>query len=671
VKKLAILVFYTSLSAIFSPFGLADESKNQLFVLDNSKQTETREANQAIQLLPTAYLKKQAIKDIHIELDSIDITLLLHTDGGQWLFQPVKPLAAGQHRLVISLLTSKTDSRPSAQAIEFNILETKSTDEFQLAADTQATINYRFSDNQLPIPAPKSLQQEVISQFAFSSNQGDWLTQGQFDLYYTSVEENRPSDRSVENGEFLLSIGNGESQLQVGHQNIEAVSLIMDNFRRRGISLQTSVAAVNGQVTGFSLSSLDLTGFGNGIGTTHASRRVDGVSFVSSPISRSPEILSVSGTWLTARSYDSADFLIDPSLSPNGSNKNDAWSVTSHSSLLDGKLDIAMQYAKSKFDIDRLDNLPADQDSAYQINALYADTTEQEMSWSLGFSKQKVGTFFQSLANQTLATDNELTSVIGSMEWQTFSLQSQFNRQKNNVNHLQEIATIETKLVNLVASWMPQIETQQSWLGTPSFSFSLDDQQQSQKDTPLNYPYPIADNKLKTWQISGDFSYQQNAWGIAMSETQFRDYSLIQSNSDNLSLSFYGNLFVDTGISLAPAISFDKIDDLTLNSNSTSISYSLQSAFILIPDALNTAISFIYTQDQTSDQTVDGNNMAANLSFSWLVSEASPNEFGFQLDFSAVYNDFKDRLWASNNSEAFQSYLTLTATLPSRIGQQE
>jgi len=670
VKKLAILAFCSSLSAVFSPFGLTEDNKSQLFELVGNDQSEVREAEQVIKLQPLSLVSKLSDKQLRFELDSIDITLLVHKKDAYWLFQPIKPLNSGQHQLVISVASSSSN-QVSPQSIEFNVVEAESTDQLQVAVDTQATINYRFSDNQLPSPPPNSMQQDVISQLSFSSNQGDWLTQGQFDLYYTSVKENRPSERTIENGEFLLSISDGESELQLGHQNIESVSLVMDNFRRRGISLQTPIAAINGKITGFSLSSFDISGFGQGIGTTHASRRVDGVSFISSPITTAPEQLSISGTWLTARSYESADFLFDSSISPTGSNKNDAWSINGQSNLLEGKLQLSMEYAKSQFDVDRLDSQPDDRDKAYQINALYSDTTEQEMTWSLGISKQKVGTFFQSLANQTLASDNDLFALMGSMEWQTLSLQSQFNRQKNNVNHLQDIATIQTDLLNLSANWMPQLETDDSRLGTPSFSFSIAEQQQSQSDTPLNYALPIADNQLKTWQLSGDFSYEQNAWGVGLSETQFRDYSLVQSNSDNLSLSFYGNLFINSDISLAPAISFDKIDDLSLNTRSTSISYSLQSAFALIPEVLNTAVSFVYTQDQTNDQTLDGNNMAANLSFSWLVSEANHNEFGIQLDFSAVYNDFKDRIWTANNSETFQSYLTLTATLPSRIGQQE
>ncbi|MDQ7048687.1 MAG: hypothetical protein Q9M92_03790 [Enterobacterales bacterium] len=670
MKKIAILAFCSSLSAVFSPWGLAEDNPSQFFVLVDSEKVDVREASQVIKLQPLVLISKLSDKQLRFELDSIDITLLMHKEEAHWLFQPIKPLSSGQHRLVISVSTS-SGNQPSPQSIEFSIVEAKSSEQLQVAMDTQATINYRFSDNQLPNPPPNSIQKEVISQLSFSSTQGNWLTQGEFDLYYTSVKDNRPSDRTVENGEFLLSISNGDSQIQLGHQNMESANLVMDNFRRRGISMQTPIVAINGKITGYSLSSFDISGFGKGVGTTHASRRVDGISFSSSPIDTTPELLLVSGTWLTARSFESADFLFDSSIAPTGANKNDAWSVTGQSNLLEGKLQIGMEYAKSQFDVERLDSQPDDKDKAYQINALYSDTTEQEMTWSLGISKQKVGTFFQSLANQTLASDNDLFTAMGSMEWQTISLQSQFNRQKNNVNHLQDIATIQTDLLSVAANWMPSLETDDSWLGTPSFSLSVADQQQSQSYTPINYALPIADNQLKTWQLSGDFSYEQNAWGIGLSETQFRDYSLVQSNSDNLSLSFYGNLFIDPDISLAPAISFDKIDDLSLNTNSTSISYSLQSAFVLVPDVLTTAVSFVYTQDQTSDQTVDGNNMAANLSLSWLVSEANPNEFGIQLDFSAVYNDFKDRIWTANNSEAFQSYLTLTATLPSRIGQPE
>lgn len=613
---------------------------------------------------------QQLNQTIIVELDSIDISAMLEaTDNGVG-FTPLQPLSPGQHELRVVEYSEQGDIEELGYwSIE--VRQSRLIQDYQVVANTQAIVNYRIDDNNIDVPAPDSLHTQAISQVGFTTNSGNWRTSGQFDLYYDSLTSNRIDNRATNNNDFLFTVGNDTVEAKLGHQSMAVTSMIMDSFMRRGVSLESKIPSINSRISGFSLSSPNIVGFGNGLGISNSQQRVEGATFDSSPFAEEPRSLYITGTWLKGRSMSNDPFIatLDP-LQLSGI-ESEAWSFSSESLLFENRLRIRAEYAKTDYDFDITDSLESDEDDAYSFLVTYNDVVDSSIAWNVGASSQKIGTFFRSIANQSLPSDKQINKFFAGTQWSTFGIQTTIERQKDNVEKIDILPRINTDLTSLAFNWSPQVENFDAWYGAPNFSLTTNYQSQLQTFTPTNFQFAETNNDIDNWQLSSQFSYQSNSWGLALTATDFTDYSLLQSNSETLSLDLFASFIFgeDSGVSLSPVISFNNTEDTSNQIKSKSISYALQSAITIIPRELDTSLSINWNANEVGNNLVDGDNLAAMFAINWIVREAKINQFGISLNLSSSYNEFNDNLVALNSSETQQSYLSVTVTFPYNAGQ--
>jgi len=445
----------------------------------------------------------------------------------------------------------------------------------------------------------------------------------------------------------------------------------MDNFLRRGVSLESRIASINSRVSGFALSGPQITGFGNGFGMSDSQQRVEGVTFDSSPFADNPRSLYITGTWLKGRSSNSDQFITTSNSAQPPGIDSEAWSFSSESLLLQNKLRFRAEYAKTNYDFDVSDNLDSDEDDAYSVLMTYNDIADTRIAWNVGVASQKIGTFFRSIANQALPSDKQINKFFAGTQWAPFSLQATVERQKDNVEKIEFLPRINTDLTNLSLNWSPQVEDFDAWYGAPSYALTSNYQAQRQTYTPINYLFADINNNINHWQLSSQFSYQTNSWGLALTTSDFTDLSLIQSDSETVSYEFYGNFVFgeDAGLSISPFISWNETKDITNQITTTSVSYALQSAMTIIPRALNASLNINWNANEVGNNLLNGDNLAATFAINWLLREAKVNQFGVSLGLTSSYNDFNDNLVHLNSLETHQSYLSMTVTFPYQAGQ--
>jgi hypothetical protein len=614
-------------------------------------------------LLPDTF-STHSFDSIVVEFDQIDITEMVELSEGTLTYQPSVELEAGQHQLVITNLQSGEEFARWHINVQYS-----EASETNLAIDSQFIANQRIAEKNIGDPEPKRFHGQANSQVGFSHVNNSWQVQGAFDLYYDSIEENRFSERTIDNGEFLVSISNQYAEAHIGHQVIGNGSLVMDNFSRRGVSVAGNIAAVDSKVSGFSLSSPEIYGFGGGLGIGDSRQRVDGVYFESSPVTEQPSLLTISGTWIEAEINSQDDYIAQPFVNGGGS-VGESWSFSTESLLLEDKIHFITEYARSEFDLDRSDNIEPEEDDAYKIGLSYSDVTDNQVAWSLGANKQQVGTFFQSIANQGLATDKHLFQWTASLQSESTALQLSSEVHKDNIESIELLPTIKTQHNNLALSWSPTLEYSSSWLGAPSFTLAIAEQDQTEIKTPQNSPVSIG-NEVFNWQVTGHFSYEVNSWGINLSNTDFIDRTGFQSDSNTFGVSVFSNLVFGERATFSASIGMDEIDDLTLQVSSKSLNYAVQTFISIIPSELDLSFDYSINQNETSDLLINGSNSSVNFSLNWKLMEQAVNQFGIDLSLSSAYNDFDDKLMALNSLESHQSFITLTATLPARLGNSE
>jgi hypothetical protein len=619
--------------------------------------------------IPSAQIERLN-QTIVVELDAIDITAMLETEGNRISFQPLQALNAGQHELRVVEYSEEGDIEELGYwSIE--IRQSELIQQYQVVVNNQVSANYRVADKNIGIPEPEKFHGQAISQVGFTTNSGNWQTSGEFDLYYDSLAFNRIDNRPTNNNEFIFSVGNEIVQARLGHQSMAVTSLVMDSFLRRGVSLESKIPSINSRVSGFSLSSPHIVGFGRGLGISDSQQRVEGATFDSSPFADDPRSLYITGTWLKGRSSSADPFIgtLDP-LQPSGID-SEAWSISSESLLFDNKLRLRAEYAKTDYDFDVSDSLDSDEDDAYSLLITYNDVVDSSIAWNVGAASQKIGTFFRSIANQALPSDKQINKFFAGTQWTSFGVQTTIERQKDNVEKIEFLPRINTDLTNISFNWTPQVENFDAWYGAPSFALATNYQSQLQTYTPSNYLFAETNNDISNWQLSSQFSYQSNSWGLALTTTDFTDHSLIQSDSETVSFDLFASFLIgeEAGLSISPVISWNDTKDLTNQITSTSISYSLQSAWTIIPRELDTSLSINWNANEMGNNLVDGDNLAASFAINWSIREPKINQFGVSLNLASSYNDFNDNLITINSIETQQTFLNLTITFPYQAGQ--
>ncbi len=634
-----------------------------------SEQVGYLRADDTIRLKIPADVPVEELQKLVLELDAIDVTAMVQREGAFALYTPVQPLTPGTHTLRV-VEYADDGSIMELGFWSFEVRQSALFREYAVAADSQLTGSYRVADNNLIAPEPNRLNGQGSSQVAYSAASGDWYSNGNFDLLYNSSNGMQSNGRSLDNGEFLFSAGNKNADVRIGHQTVGASSLVMDNFRRRGVSVEGRVPTINSRLTGFLLSSEAINGFQHGLAIGDAEKRVDGVTFESSPLKSRPQALYLSGTWLDGEGSDSSGAVASVAGAEFGQSKGRAWSLSADSQLFNDRLRLRAEYAGTDYDFSTTDTLASQNDTAYSLLATFSDSTASGMNWNVGVENREIGTFFKSLANQSLPSDRRLLRAFGGSQWTTMGFQASFEQQQDNVNDIKELPRVKTNLGSISLNWSPVASV--GWLGSPSLSAAYSRQQQNQVFTPIGFLLADTDNKLDSLQANAMFAYSLGSWGLSLMNSQFRDNAGVQADTDTNSLSFDSSLLLmQQRLNLLPSVRYDRTDDISNQQNSIAVTYGLQSAYVIKPEKLDGSLNISLNRNQTTDDTLNNDVFSVSMAMNWHLLAASRNRSGFDVSASGMYNNLSDNVMASNSIDTYQVFLTLTMVLPSRAGQAQ
>lgn len=639
--------------------------------LATAEHADYRAGDEAFRIHVPAEVPVEELQKLALELDAIDVTAMVQRDGEYAVFTPIQALAPGRH--VLRLVEYVDDGSILDLGFwSFEVRQSKLFREYAVAADTQVTGSYRAADDSLTRPLPDRLQGQGSSQVGYSAASGDWHSQGQFDLIYNSLNDEQSGGRQFDSGEFLFSVGNTYADARVGHQTVGTASLVMDNFRRRGVSLEGRIPVINSRLSGFSLSSEDVIGFRRGLGVSNANRRVDGVAFDSNPLPNNPRALYLSGTWLDGEGRDSSGLVASVGDAEPGLSKGSAWSLSADSQLFGDRLRLRGEYAGTDYDFNTADSLNSEQDTAYSLLATFTDSTAAGLNWNAGVESRKIGTFFKSLGNMALPSDRRLLRAFGGAQWSTLGVQASVERQKDNVRDMEQLPRIQTNLSSVSVNWAPTLASGNGWLGAPSLGAAYSRQTQDQTFTPVGFLQPQTNNDLDSWQIYATLGYPLGSLGLTLQSSQFRDHTHVQDDTDTRGISFDSNVaLMQQRINLTPSVRFDRTDDKTTNQSSTAITYGLQTAFVLKPEKLDGALNVSLNRNRATDDSVASDTLTFDMALNWHLMAARRNRPGFDLGLSVLYNDMQDKVVETNTIDTYQAFLTLTMILPARAGQAQ
>ncbi len=239
--------------------------------------------------LPTG-LSADELNQLFLELNGIDITQLVALDNGAVIFYPSSPYSAGSQTLRLVRL-GKNGKLVELNSWNFTVASASPVSSpSSVTGSVDGTYSFLGFENGKLGETPD--RHNLTSQFHVegATQQGAWQLKGRANGFLNSDADFNPAGDALEVGEYLLSAERpGEevdATFRLGHHNIGASNLLMDQFYRRGASAQFNFND-KAMVTGFVQNPAALFGNRDFTGIESGNQRVEGVHTTFRPVDNS------------------------------------------------------------------------------------------------------------------------------------------------------------------------------------------------------------------------------------------------------------------------------------------------------------------------------------------------------------------------------------------------
>lgn len=648
--------------------------------LQPAAQGEFRDPMESFRIRIPSSLPMTVLQTLALELDTIDVTAMVSRDGEFAEFTPVQPLPWGTH--VLRLVEYADDGSIVERGYwEFQVRRSAVFREIDYAADINLIASQRIADKNLVPPGteePDGFTGQGSAAFQGRIADDDWEATGQLDLIYNTEDAQTANGHKLDLGEYLFT-GNMpslETRLNLGHHSLAQTSLVMEGFHRRGLSGSVGIGALNSSASGFVMRAEPVAGVRNGLGIGDADNRVDGVIWETQPFQDNPQQLYLSATYLTGASNQSGESVGAAEADQAG----EAWSMVADSTLLDQQLRLRGEVAGTN--VDRVTADTGDQDlidqdgNAVSLTATYSPQPSSQDSsffWNTGLEYSQIDTYFISLANPNLPADKELNRLFFNADWNGLSAQLSAARETDNVDNIDTLPRIETKLNQLALNYsLTEAPAEGSWLdtiGTPSLTLQFSDTTQKQIKAVLDdFGFPL----YQDLNISSDmnlvgisFNKQTWSWGWAYSESEQENKITPEQNQITYSRDLNANIQINDKFVITPALQSQTTQLAFDGSTSDTDIYNLGAQF-LFTDTMNGQINI--NQSHTSanspgfPQDADTNTLNMQLTWNWILPKNKRP--GFDISLSGSYQDTNDNINDANDLKTYQVFLSLVMKLP-------
>jgi len=611
-------------------------------------------------ILPS--LPVAVLQTLSLELDGLDVTGMVASDGKQATFTPPQPLAYGRHELRL------LENAPDGSIIERAAwtIEVRKTRAFREAdAQLAATVigSYRVDDNHLE-NLPDEFQSSGGAQFQGVIADGNWRSTGYLDVLYNSQLAQTPTQqRRTDLGQFLVTGALGDERFngvaQAGHHNVLPESLIAQGFLRRGVSAGLNAGGGIASASVFSQSTADIIGFQRGLGVSDAERRTDGVTASGRPIPGSPDALVLTGTWLNGEGPDQTGAVVggDPTVT-----SGKAYSVVADSNLFTRRLRLRGEYAATDFDFDGrgrdIDSdgvvdfdAPEESADAYAVLIAYTPTHQltvgnQPMVWNVGVENKRIGTFFRSPANPAGVADRDLVRLFGGVNWAGLDLQASVGSEKSNVDDLALIETVRGRRSYAVANYAPQPDygvqsdggpPPAPWYGQPAFALSYDQLDQEVIDAS---PTVAAGDFRSTQQVGFTAMFNYTTWNWMLAEIVGKEEDLTGVTPDRRTRTTQAQagFLIANRLQLGPSVAVTNVEELNPQRDSQTLTAGLNASYAFT-QSISAGLGYVLNREDASDDLTDRTTRDLTGYLSWAAIRPRGLLPGLTLSLEGLYHD--------------------------------
>jgi hypothetical protein len=651
-----------------------------------------------------ADLSAAQLASLAVEIDQIDVTAIARIGKGSIVYAPPQPLTPGTHDLRVVEYAGGRILPRGAWSFTVKLPgEAGPARGWSVRGSVDATLSERVADSNLTPPAPPAFTANGTFDVKAVRTMSEWTAQASIEgLYGTDNGTSALSGQGLQPAQMQASLEHGKDGVVVGDQTLPFDNLVVSGLSRRGVSGHLVNLPGDTDLTGFSVRDSTLAGFYGGLGVGDSDDLVSGAVVQSHPITGSPKALtlqaalvagSTPGGLSTVVPYPGGNGTFPPN-TPLGSvtsvqaGSGSAWVVGAASEIPGTTLQLNGQYARSGFDFAAGSGQPATHadDSAYTVGATYGLPLPAQWTLAANASYQYVGTYFTSLANQTLPPDRRAATASATLSGRGLTLSGSDGFTEDNTDDNSSLPTVRSLPRTFNLSYSPPVPASvTAWLGTPSANLSWQDARTHNITLPA--AAQATDSDVVNDTATFNFAYPHLSWQIGVTAGQFRDYTGQQDNTDTfgptggVNVTFAGSGFAGFNLQLLDSHDLQQ-DTHTLDKN-----YALTGGDTFWANKLTAqlTLSINHNTQQVIPGTLPpqlvGNDVVlktATAQLTWHAIAATSTRGGLDVGLSSAWNESSGLNSSVLTAQGFsalatrglQTFLTVSSKWPLALGDR-
>lgn len=620
-------------------------------------------------------LPGEVIRRLTLELDAFDVTGLAALQGNELVVTVPSPLPYGTHRLRL------VEIAPDGSLIErgawnFDVRRSASFREAGLSADTALSASYRIADRNLVEPAPDKAQYSGAAQVRGLVADGDWRVQGNIDLLYDSQGgDPGRQPRALDSGRFLVRADAGALTAAAGHQDIGPESLILAGFNRRGVSVGFVDRNAGNSATAFALHTQDVIGFQDGLGVGDSGNRVDGVVASGRPVPAWNDAVVVTATYLSGEGLDQSGTAGTGIAGDAFSSGGDAASIAVDSVLVERRLRLRGEQARTRYDLDGLDSGEPKQTGTARSGLVsyspWSDKVVDDMPMTLQFvvDNRRISSFFRSPANPQGMADREGTRGSAQFGWGGLQLNASVGRSTDNVDDLANLERSElteralnlgyTPTLRLPPPADPNQPPPLPWYGQPSFAanyFNVDQDIVKSSATLATGPF----QSTREISTNATFTYYRWSWSFGHALGKSDNFANLADDTTTRRNQIQFNVGVSEKLNIGTLWQRAHIANRSTagqDGDSTTAGVNLGYAFT---ERINASVAYNFNRETRDDNAINARTRDVAATLNWLAIPAHDTRPGLTLALDGQYHDFDDRVNLVPGRNQYQIFLKAT-----------
>lgn len=636
-----------------------------------------------------------------LQFDGDDITGLVAVNGRVVTYQPPAALSPGDH---ILLLVEKTGDNTFSEIARWSIHVGAGGGSGPVSAPAALSgaqemgpppaaanigpppprttgqvagqYNYLLADNLEGSDKIKPHSGSATASIMTTQGGQNWQMDARANGLFDSRDKNNaPDEDHFLLGEYLVTtrLQNGDTATTINFGNHDAglSNLLVDRFYRRGLSTRFDLGNTL-RLTAFAQDPARAIGNSNVTGVARDGQRAEGGALRYFPLADSygervfVEAAGYYGEGTIAG--DGAGVAADPE------NKGMGWTVAAEGQTRDDKINLRGDVAQTRFDQDGAGPLGFDRDEGYRMRLAWApistllttDASPERLQFATEY--HRYGTFYRTLGNLLLPTDEQRAQVDAFYQKNTLALNGQTYVVENNVSRDPSLPVDRGRGVSVSGTvqpvfFSPGIDAG-SFLGRSTWNAGAMLSRETRHETPAGFAGDGLNQTTFTANGGWSLAFDKVTGTLSHTYTDFNS-NATPLNSYTLNFSELAlTWLVNDRLSVTPSAQMQVQHETLRDVTTRQYVLALDTSTIIIPDKLSNTLHYGTLLD---DGSALEDTHSASTEFVWQLKPAAINDPGVALALSGYYDHQpRDTLLplAIGREENYKVFLSLKIASP-------